>query len=197
MRFYEKYRFCPVCGQKYGASAFHKASSSFFCDGCEYRFYQNTRPSASAVIPAAHASGHVLMMTRAVEPGFGKLALPGGFLDYGEEPAQAAERETLEETSLSVRVDHFLACTMVDYVWCGLEMSVVELAFLMHPAQNPVFTVPVGEASKLEYFEIDEINEQPEKLAFAGHRQVLKTYRAELCAAGGLTASKHAYHKLR
>lgn len=192
MRFYEQYRFCPVCGVQYSDGAFDADSNSFVCP-CGYRFYQNSKPSASAVIPSPQDPTQVLMLTRAIEPGIGRLALPGGFLNYGEDPHNAIEREAFEETSLDVRVDRLLCCTMVDYVWCGADLSVVEMGFLMSPAQTSSTSLWSGEASSMAYYEIDELIPHPERLAFPTHAHVLACYRAgmkpALSAKAGCTAS--------
>ncbi|MXQ52794.1 NUDIX domain-containing protein [Shimazuella alba] len=47
---------------------------------------------------------HVLLIERGDDPFKGKLALPGGYLDEGENSEEAAKRETLEEVSLTVEV---------------------------------------------------------------------------------------------
>jgi 8-oxo-dGTP diphosphatase len=44
----------------------------------------------------------VLLLKRAVEPGFGEWDLPAGYLDPGESFEMAARRETLEESGLAV-----------------------------------------------------------------------------------------------
>jgi ADP-ribose pyrophosphatase YjhB (NUDIX family) len=46
----------------------------------------------------------VLLVRRTNEPERGRWTLPAGFVDAGEDPARAAERECLEETGLQVRV---------------------------------------------------------------------------------------------
>jgi len=44
-----------------------------------------------------------LLVRRVNEPFRGRWTLPAGFVDAGEDPARAAERECLEETGLKVR----------------------------------------------------------------------------------------------
>ena len=60
-------------------------------------------------------AGRLLMVRRAHEPGLGRWSLPGGRIEAGETPAQAAAREVLEETGLVVRVGELLQT--VDLPW--------------------------------------------------------------------------------
>lgn len=46
----------------------------------------------------------MLLVRRAYDPERGRWSLPAGFIDAGEDPRQAAERECLEETGLVVQV---------------------------------------------------------------------------------------------
>lgn len=61
--------------------------------------YANPCPVAVAVIPVNTAQGvRVVGVRRAIEPHVGEVALPGGYINLGEEPAAAAVREAWEET---------------------------------------------------------------------------------------------------
>ncbi len=44
--------------------------------------------------------GEILLIRRGFSPWKGKLAFPGGFVDYGENPETAVLRELLEETGI-------------------------------------------------------------------------------------------------
>jgi ADP-ribose pyrophosphatase YjhB (NUDIX family) len=46
----------------------------------------------------------VLLILRGVDPQRGKWDCPAGYVDRGEDPAQAAVRETAEETGLRVEI---------------------------------------------------------------------------------------------
>lgn len=58
--------------------------------------------AASAVI--VDPDGRILLVKRGHEPQKGRWSVPGGRLEPGETPAQAAVREVREETGLDVRV---------------------------------------------------------------------------------------------
>jgi ADP-ribose pyrophosphatase len=47
--------------------------------------------------------GRILLVKRASSPGKGFWAIPGGLVELGETVREAAEREILEETGISVR----------------------------------------------------------------------------------------------
>ena len=60
-------------------------------------------PKVAAAVLVTRADS-VLLVRRVNEPFRGKWTLPAGFVNGGEDPAEAAQRECLEETGLSVRV---------------------------------------------------------------------------------------------
>jgi 8-oxo-dGTP diphosphatase len=56
--------------------------------------------SVGAVV--VNSRGEVLLLDHVIRPGSG-WGVPGGFIDAGEQPAEAVRREIMEETGLEIR----------------------------------------------------------------------------------------------
>ena len=71
------------------------------CDACGRDGYSNPAVAVDAVALREGESGtEVLLIRRGGEPWKGRLAFPGGFVDYGEDPERAVLRELEEETGV-------------------------------------------------------------------------------------------------
>jgi 8-oxo-dGTP diphosphatase len=93
-------KFCPRCGtpvlRKERFGKIHP-----ICPQCEWIYFEDPKVAAAVLI---EQDSCVLLVRRINEPYRGLWTLPAGFVDAGEDPARAAERECLEETGLSVHV---------------------------------------------------------------------------------------------
>ena len=74
-----------------------------FCPSCRWVHYINPLPVAVAY--TVNAKSELLVIRRAHEPAFNEWALPGGFLETGEEPHEGCLRELMEETSLEGKIE--------------------------------------------------------------------------------------------
>jgi ADP-ribose pyrophosphatase YjhB (NUDIX family) len=100
----QEINFCPRCGTKTNLQEkFHKLRA--VCPNCGWIHFADPKVAAAVLV---EQDGRVLLVRRVNEPFRGLWTLPAGFVDAGEDPAQAAERECLEETSLTVRVTRVL-----------------------------------------------------------------------------------------
>lgn len=101
------YAFCPVCGGPL-ESRLLKATEPerLVCQRCEFVFYQDPKVAVATIITDDRR--RILLVRRAIEPGYGKWVCPGGYVDRGEEVRAAAIREAKEECGLDVRLDRLL-----------------------------------------------------------------------------------------
>lgn len=92
--------FCQVCGHAMTDQHAYGAVRRV-CPACGFIHFPD--PKVAAVVFIEHKQ-RVLLVRRKMNPGRGKWSLPGGFVDYGEDPRAAAVREALEETGLEIAI---------------------------------------------------------------------------------------------
>ncbi|MET9512223.1 NUDIX domain-containing protein [Streptomyces flavidovirens] len=88
---------CSSCGAPYRPAG----DWPRICTVCSDTAYRNPLPVAVALLPVRdEQGGGLVVITRAIEPQLGRTALPGGFIDHGEDWRQAVVRELSEETGI-------------------------------------------------------------------------------------------------
>jgi ADP-ribose pyrophosphatase YjhB (NUDIX family) len=73
------------------------------CVRCGYVHYLDPKVAVGTVI--ATTDDRIVLVRRAIEPGYGLWVFPGGYVDRGEEITAAAIREAREESGLEVRLE--------------------------------------------------------------------------------------------
>lgn len=99
----ETFTYCPACGGPLEARSL-KASEPhrLVCTRCAFVFYLDPKVAVGTIID--DGGGRVLLVRRAIEPGYGKWVFPGGYVDRGEHVIAAALREAREEAGLLVEI---------------------------------------------------------------------------------------------
>jgi ADP-ribose pyrophosphatase YjhB (NUDIX family) len=100
----DQVNYCLRCGAPL-EQAEHFGHMRPSCPACGWIYFADPKVAVALLI---ERHDQVLLVRRANDPQRGLWTLPAGFVDAGENPARAAERECLEETSLQVRVTGLL-----------------------------------------------------------------------------------------
>jgi 8-oxo-dGTP diphosphatase len=101
------FRFCPVCGGALEARLLKAGEPErLVCTACGFVFYLDPKVAVGTII--SDSDNRVVLVRRAIEPGYGKWVFPGGYVDRGEEVEVAAIREAREEAGLDVRIDRLI-----------------------------------------------------------------------------------------
>ena len=90
-------KYCLECAQPLT----QKTETHYSCPA-GHDFWNNPRTTVAAVLLK---DSQILVSKRAREPFKDRYDLPGGFLEYGEDPFQAVIREVREETGIIVQLE--------------------------------------------------------------------------------------------
>ena len=103
------WHWCPHCGQTLGRSERGGAPRPT-CAACGFTFFANMGVGAAVVV--RDGAGRVLLVQRGPEQfGAGRWCFPCGFVEWGEDVADAARREALEEAGVDVMLGEIVQVT--------------------------------------------------------------------------------------
>ena len=156
---------CPFCGQALIRKWVEGAERSF-CQSCAVPVYENPVPATCTVVLDRDK---VLLVKRKVPPKAGFWCLPGGFMELGERPEQAALRELKEETGLTGTIEMLLGVTSNP---SAAYDTVLMLGYLVRRISG---NVRAGDdALAAAYFPIGNLPE----IAFSSHRHFIRITHA-------------------
>ncbi len=172
------FQFCPYCRESLSLvvkdfrneqDVLKSSCTNAFCryretdDEGPFVDWNNPVPVAIVIIP--HKDG-IVLIRRKRKPGKGKIALPGGFVDEGEEPEEAAIREAMEEVNLEIEISRLLLTQTSKNVNQHISVFVAK----------PVTELPVAGDDAAEAF-VCPLGEVPfDELAFTVHEVSLKKW---------------------
>jgi len=98
------FRFCPRCGGPLERRLLKATEPErLVCGRCGFVFYLDPKIAVGTIITTAR--DRLVLVRRAIDPGYGKWVFPGGYVDRGEPLTTAAIREAREECGLAIRLD--------------------------------------------------------------------------------------------
>jgi ADP-ribose pyrophosphatase YjhB (NUDIX family) len=163
------YRFCPTCAGPLEARLLKAGEPErLVCTTCGYVFYLDPKVAVGTIIETS--PGGIVLVRRAIDPGYGKWVFPGGYVDRGEQVQVAAVREAREECGLEVVIERLLNV----YSYPGRAPII-----LVYSAKAVGGTLTIDEESlEVGVFDRDQIpwNE----LAFRSTYDALRDYLADL-----------------
>jgi ADP-ribose pyrophosphatase YjhB (NUDIX family) len=158
-------RFCALCGGAMRQRIVLPDRKRFkVCNECGFVDFPGPKLVAGCFIVE---SGRVLLLRRGLAPQIGKWTFPGGYVDLGETPQQAALRETLEEVGMSVPKGRLLG------LYSDPRHPIAAVAvYLTQPGMDgPSLSV---EATEVRYFRPEEL--PWDELAFRTTYDALKDW---------------------
>ncbi|PZF98545.1 NUDIX domain-containing protein [Micromonospora endophytica] len=156
---------CSYCGTAYPATA----GWPRICAACGETVWRNPLPVAVALLPVRTSGGlGVVVVRRDIEPARGLLALPGGFIEYGEHWQDALVRELREETGLLADPAGAELVAVLSAPAGGTMMVFGELPARAVEELPP--SAPTAEAT--EWLVLTE----PAELAFSTHTEMLADF---------------------
>lgn len=104
------YKYCPYCSTKLKPSPLDEQFQK--CGNCGTKIYHHTPQTAACIL--LNDSRKILLVKRRNDPFKNKWSLPAGFVQFGENPINAAIRELKEETGLSAKYDQVVGTYIAD-----------------------------------------------------------------------------------
>jgi 8-oxo-dGTP diphosphatase len=165
------YSFCPMCGGALEPRAIKQNEPErLVCVRCGFVFYLDPKVAVGTII--RDDDGRIVLVKRAIEPGYGKWVYPGGYVDRGELVQDAAVREAREEAGLQVRLERLINV----YSYPGRAPVVI-----VYAATIAGGTLMVDdEGLEARFFRAEEIPWG--ELAFPSTHDGLREYLGELAA---------------
>ena len=120
----EVFNFCPRCGSE---DFITNGERSKLCNKCNFEYYFNTSTAVAGLI--FNDKGELLFTRRAIEPHFGKLDLPGGFVEPMEIAEDALARELKEELGVDVKSMSYYCSFPNEYPFGGICVFTLDLMF--------------------------------------------------------------------
>jgi ADP-ribose pyrophosphatase YjhB (NUDIX family) len=158
--------FCVNCGTSLEIRTIESQDLEA-CPNCDFVLWRDPKVATAVVV---EAEGGIVLGRRAIEPGFGRWCLPGGFVNDHEHPAESAARECREEITAEVEI---VALLGVYHIKKLDAPSMVGIAYRARLRDGEV-AAPGAEMLEVGVFGREDIPE----LAFPSHTRLVRDWLA-------------------
>jgi ADP-ribose pyrophosphatase YjhB (NUDIX family) len=165
------YQYCPRCAHALEDRHF-EGKLRRVCPACNFIYFPDPKVAVVALI---EADDRVLLIRRAVDPARGRWALPGGYMDAGELPVAALQREVSEEVGIDIDVGQLLGIFPMMNSG-GASLGIV-LAYSARPRSIVTELVACDDVDQAMWFTAEEL---PAELAFDSTQQLLARWRMQV-----------------
>ena len=173
---HERPRFCTQCGQPLEERTVgaHHAATVPVCPSCGAVHWIDPKVAAGCLVVR---DDRVLLVKRAIDPGYGRWVFPGGHVDRGETLEAAALRETKEECGAVVAIEGLVGV----YSYPGRPVIVAVFRAALLPESPEPY--PADETLEVGWFTPEEIDGL--ELAFRSSADALSALLGRPYAAPG------------
>lgn len=160
-------KYCPKCGKD---QLIWDEIKKWSCINCNYSYYHNC---ASAVAVVLKYQNQILFTRRNQNPKWGKLDLPGGFVDANESAEDACKRELIEELgwALDCKKLRYKASFPNDYLYNEISYQTLDLFFEYETHEKPQFEINPVELQYTEWISLENLDLN--EMAFVSQRRFM------------------------
>lgn len=163
-------KFCPQCGRE---TLDWDGLAKWSCHACGFVLFHNV---AAAVAVILRHGEEILFTRRNLEPGKGKLDLPGGFTDPAESSEITCVREVFEELGLDLKAEKlsYLGSLPNVYPYKNILYNTLDLFYEYTLSEKRNIQLERAEITETVWISRQKVN--LEDIAFASQRKFLKQY---------------------
>ena len=161
--------YCPRCAHPL-QDRFVFGRTRRVCPSCGFIFFREHKVAAAAIVAK---DGQVLLVRRTMSPGQGQWTIPGGFVDFDEDPREAVVREVFEETGYRVEVEELIDVIFGREHERGANLLIVYRARFLDDA--PVGGMDEKEVDAVGFFGYDQLP----PIAFKATQRALELWKSK------------------
>jgi 8-oxo-dGTP diphosphatase len=160
-------KYCVRCGQPLERRQAFGALRPV-CPACGHTHFVDPKVAVGLII---EADRRLLLVRRSQDPQQGKWSIPAGFMDGGEDPMAAAQREALEETGLEVQIT-----SLQDIYPRGDDGGGADMLIVYRATVTGGQLCPGDDATEAAYFAPEALPD----LAFVSTRAIIARWQKDL-----------------